>query len=307
MLALKANTQAVTRLAFSADGTRVAAAGPGKKVHVWNLTSGRLKAKTFATTSGPVAWLGFLADGTVLALETYGRYVVFDPDTGARTAADLGSGRWVGRIVASADRSVFYGTGNEAQRWNFDGRLNEVWNVRVPDTKTDVVTGRGGVVILPDGTVVAAVSNGRSKTWLHTRDAATGKLLHKRLVAASVVRDLAVLPDGKTFLFVREQGASKAATNAVVAGTKGKPFEPVIAAPPQAQLTALALHPSGRWVTVGQSDGLVRTFEAHTWVEVSAYGWGKSPVNCVAFAPDGLKAAAAFDEGGQFVLWDVDL
>ncbi len=165
MLTLKAGRQGVTRLAFSADGAWLAAGGTGRKVYTWNLTARRLAASTFSTASdGAVEWLGFLPDNKVLAIEQYGRYTIHDPVARVTAVADLEQARWVGRIAANPDRSVFYGTGNEAQRWDFDGLLKEVWNFRVPDTKDDTVTGRGGVVISSNGTVVAALSNGRNKT-----------------------------------------------------------------------------------------------------------------------------------------------
>lgn len=310
MLTLQAGKQTVTELAFSADGRWLAAGGTGKKVHVWDLTAAARGPLTFSLSSGSPEWAGFLPDGRVLALESYGRYVTFDPAIGTKAVGNLGQGRWVGRVATTPDRSAFYGTGNEAQRWDFDGTsLSEVWNFVVPDTKSDVVTGRGGVVIPPDGTVVAAVSNGRNKTWLHVRDDATGKLLSKRQVANTTIRDLTLLPDGRTLLFVREDGSEDADEpgGAAVAASTGKKFRDVFAPPAGVHLTALAAHPTAPRAAVGHSDGVVRVLDTETWAEVTAYQWDKRPVTCVAFAPDGLTAAVAFDGTGPFVVWDLDL
>lgn len=306
MLTLKTNKQTVTRLAFSADGARLAAGGTSKKVQVWTLTDPS-KPAAFPLASGDPEWVGFLPDGRVLALESYGRYVIVAPDTGDKVVADLGQGRWVGRIAATPDRSVFYGTGNEAQRWDFDGTaLAEVWNFRVPDTKSDVVTGRGGVVLPADGTVVAAVGNGHDKTWLHVRDSATGKLLSKRQIADATIRDLTLLPDGETFAFVRLDPDSDEPGGAAVVTSAGKKCRDVFLPPAGVHLTALAVHPTAPRAAVGQSDGVVRVLDTDSWAEVTAYQWEKRPVKCVTFAPDGLKAAAAFDGTGQFVVWDLD-
>lgn len=308
MLTLKTNKQTVTRLGFSPDGARLAAGGTSKRVHVWTLTD-PLKPATFPLASGTPEWVGFLPDGRVLALESYGRYVTFAPGAGTKAVANLGQGRWVGWIAAAPDRSVFYGTGNEAQRWDFDGTtLREVWNFVVPDTKSDVVTGRGGVVIPPDGTVVAAVSNGHNKTWFHVRDAATGKLLSKRQVASTTIRDLTLLPDGETFAFVRSNDPEDTDEpgGAAVVASAGKKCRDVFLPPAGVHLTALAVHPTAPRAAVGQSDGVVRILDTGSWAEVTAYQWDKRAVNCVAFAPDGLTAAAAFDGTGQFVVWDLD-
>ena len=52
--------------------------------------------------------------------------------------------------------------------------------------------------------------------------------------------------------------------------------------------------------------GTVRAFDTSGWREATAHKWPVEPVAGLAFAPDGLKAAAGGNEG-QVVVWDVDL
>lgn len=143
------------------------------------------------------------------------------------------------------------------------------------------------------------------KTRLHTRDATTGARRREQHLSPCLIRDLTLLPDGR-LAFVRFQEYQGKTPNALVAGVAGGKFEVVHQAAGVAAFTALAPHPSGKWLAVGQDDGLVRTFETATWNEVSSHQWPVKPVAGLAFAPDGLKAAAGGD-AGKVVVWDVDL
>ncbi|HEY1186761.1 MAG TPA: WD40 repeat domain-containing protein, partial [Gemmata sp.] len=96
-------------------------------------------------------------------------------------------------------------------------------------------------------------------------------------------------------------------SNALMAGVLGARCKVVVPQPGAVEFTALALHPSGPWAAAGQSDGLVRVFDTRSWAEVTAHQWAAQPIEGLAFAPDGLKAAAGFGSEGQFVVWDVDL
>jgi WD40 repeat protein len=53
-------------------------------------------------------------------------------------------------------------------------------------------------------------------------------------------------------------------------------------------------------------DGAIRMWDAATGGGVAAFDWTIGPVTAVAFAPDGLTAAAA-GEKGQVVTWDTDV
>ncbi len=301
MLTLKTSKQTVTRFAFSADGARLAVAGTGRKVHLWDLTAKKLRATVLPTFKDAVGWIGFMPDSKLFALSTMGEYATHDPVAGTTDSAAPKRRWWVGDIVAEPDRSAFYGTGWQARKWAFDGRLREVWAEEVGGMKS----GRGGAVLTPDGRFVAGVMANGTQMRLHTRDAATGAFRTEQALSPCLTRDLTLLPDGR-LAFVREQQYKGKTPNALVVGTIGGKFEVIQQAAGVASFTALALHPSGQWLAVGQDDGLVRTFETSTWNEMSAHQWPVKPVAGLAFAPDGLKAAAGGD-AGKVVVWDVDL
>jgi WD40 repeat protein len=71
-------------------------------------------------------------------------------------------------------------------------------------------------------------------------------------------------------------------------------------------LTGLAFHPTGRYLATASNDRTVRLWEVGSWRQVTAYTWAAGRMRSVAFAPDGLTAAAG-GEAGQFVLFDVDV
>ena len=310
MLALKTSKQTVTQFAFSADGRYLAVAGTGRKVHLWDLTAKRLKAKVLPTFKDATEWLGFLPDGRLFALSKMGQSVRHDPAAGATVELQLGAGRaWVGNVLLTPDAKAFYATDRFARKWAVEGgHLHRMWSHPVSDTGAVGLAGRGGTVLTPEGTLVAAVSNYDNRTWFHVRDATTGALRGEHPAANSLIRDLTLLPDGKTLAFVREQEYRGPTPNAVVVGTLDGTFEALVTAKENEPKTfaSCALHPSGKWLAVGQYDGTVRVFDAHSWREAVAYQWPVKPVAGLAFSPDGLKAAAG-GEGGQFVVWDVDL
>lgn len=68
-------------------------------------------------------------------------------------------------------------------------------------------------------------------------------------------------------------------------------------------LTDLAFHPSGRYLAAASNDRTVKLFDTASWAVARTFGWDAGRMRSVAFAPDGLTAAAG-GERGQLVVWD---
>lgn len=68
-------------------------------------------------------------------------------------------------------------------------------------------------------------------------------------------------------------------------------------------VTAVACHPSREVIATGDSGGKVFVWD-HGGRVLSRFEWGLEQVAGLAFAPDGLRCAAA--GGRQLVVWDVD-
>jgi WD40 repeat protein len=67
----------------------------------------------------------------------------------------------------------------------------------------------------------------------------------------------------------------------------------------------VAFAPDGRLLVAGHNDGTVRFYETAGWRECAALDGQIGQVLDVAFAPDGMRAAAA-GRKGKIVLWDID-
>jgi WD40 repeat protein len=67
----------------------------------------------------------------------------------------------------------------------------------------------------------------------------------------------------------------------------------------------LAFTPSGDYLATGGWDSTVRLWDPQTGAERARYDWQLGRILAVAFAPDGLTAAAA-GNANDIIIWDVD-
>src|SRR5262249_48742831 len=155
-------------------------------------------------------------------------------------------------------------------------------------SKARFPAGRGAAVVTPGGELIVAVSNYENRTWFHIRDAESGNLRGEVIAANALIRNLTLLPDGRTLVFVREPEFGGPTPPAILFGTVKDGFEAVDVQTKENAYTSLALHPSGKWLATGQLDGTVRIFDTSTWRETTAYQWPVKPVEGLAFAPNGL-------------------
>jgi hypothetical protein len=70
--------------------------------------------------------------------------------------------------------------------------------------------------------------------------------------------------------------------------------------------TDAAFHPSGKYLAVTSNDRTVKFHDTTTWELARTFSWKIGQMQAVAFSPDGTLAAAGNDRG-QVVVWDVDL
>jgi WD40 repeat protein len=144
----------------------------------------------------------------------------------------------------------------------------------------------------PDGRTLAAGDAAREvKLWdlASCREVVT---LPQRTAAGG----LAFTPDGRTLAVITGWsvalwGVPTRQEWARLQGHKGR-------------LWSMALSPAGRTLATASSDGTVRLWDVAAGRERAAFDWRIANVYAVAFAPDGMRAAA----GGRtdVVVWDVD-
>ncbi|VTU00459.1 ribosome assembly protein 4 : WD-40 repeat protein OS=Lyngbya sp. (strain PCC 8106) GN=L8106_17667 PE=4 SV=1: WD40: WD40: WD40: WD40 [Gemmataceae bacterium] len=67
----------------------------------------------------------------------------------------------------------------------------------------------------------------------------------------------------------------------------------------------LSFTADGRFLATVSNDETVRIWDARTWAEHTTFTWQIGRLLNIAFAPDGLRAAAGSDKG-QIVIWDAE-
>lgn len=72
------------------------------------------------------------------------------------------------------------------------------------------------------------------------------------------------------------------------------------------EFTAIAFHPSGRYLAATSNDATVKLYDTTSWEVARTFTWDIGRMRSIAFSPDGTLAVAGSDKG-QVVIWDVDL
>jgi WD40 repeat protein len=151
-------------VAFSPDGTLLAAISHDRTVRLWDVATGQ----TTRILTGHMFGVAFSPDGTLLATTGEDRIIrLWDVATGQTTRTLTGHTNMVHRVAFSPDGSLLATT-------SYDGTVR-LWDVATGQT-TRILTGHTGfvwgVAFSPDGTLLATASyDGTVRLW----DVATGQ------------------------------------------------------------------------------------------------------------------------------------
>jgi WD40 repeat protein len=288
---LTASSGVVTALAYSPDGTTLAAGYSGGAIRLWDLASHRAISAT-SWGAAPLA-LAFTGGGKQLEVADDDAVGSWDLTDQARITARPFASPAQGNAVAFSPDGQTVATGSA------DG------NVQLWDTATEQEIGApmssdaqpvSAVAFSPDGSLVAAGSaDGNVQLW----DAATQQEAGSALVAgAAEVAALAFSPDGKLLATGGQDGAARlwdVATGSQIGATMATGDA----------VSALMFGSGGTTLASAESDGATELWEVSTQAQTGAAltVQGSAGVSALAFSP-AADALATGNGNGSIQLWN---
>ncbi len=317
MSVLRGVKRAVESLAFHPDGHHlVTAGGSSNAVEYWSVTKGTKLRE----------WTGPYGAGQVLFHPSGGWFVCSDATSSPRSDEDfitVDTKTWVSVPIKTpecpkqiaigpvGDRIVVHDSGYRAR---FVGRKitaggigRQIWakslSTRLQSPKWIV----GGLDFFPAGDRFASVefpfrdeAHPDSPTMLRTRSAANGGIADEVECPCEVGFDVRVSPDGDWIAFHSLTAVHLLPTNDPAAQVKFRN-------PNRKHVTALAFHPSGRYLALTSNDRAVRLRDREAdWAVSHTYEWNIGKLKSILFSADGTRAAAG-GENGSVVVWDIDV
>jgi WD40 repeat protein len=288
---LTAPSGVVTALAYSPDGTMLAAGYSGGAIRLWNLASHQtISAATWGAT--PLA-LAFTGGGKQLEVADAGAVGTWNLASQARIALRPFASAAQGSAVAlSADgRTVATGGADGTVRlWDAATR-QEIGAPLSSDAKPVAA-----VAFNPDGTLVAAASSdGNVQLWNTASQQVAGPAL---VPNGAEVGALAFSPDGKLLATGGQDGAARlwdVATGSQVGSTMATGDA----------VSVLTFGTGGTTLATAESDGATELWDVATQAQTGAALTvpGSAGVSALAFSP-GTDALATGNGNGRIQLWN---
>jgi WD40 repeat protein len=340
---IKGHTQAVSAVAWAADGKSVATASDDRSIRVWDPNTGKQSVSLMKVAregyGGPV--VAFTADLKVVAVNYWGEVTI-------RTVADgkvlikidpiLDRGRKsefrpeVFAMAFSPDGKRLATAGSVAAvggRHGLPGGTVIVWDAeggKIVHQFDKLSTAASAVTWTTDGKRLVAGTSGAGgelqeagEVWVW--DTATGKALHSFSVKPTTeygewasAADVAVSPDGKRVAALVTAGSRAAPAGLIIndagindAGASVWELGTGAHTQPLKGLKASVGHvvfsPDGKRLATAGDDKVVRLWDEETGKELAALP-GADRVTVVAFSPDG-KFLAAGSKDGSLRIWAV--
>jgi WD40 repeat protein len=299
MLILKGHGGRVHSLAFSADGRTLASSGGRAwSIWLWDLPADKPRA-VLRGHHCRVTALAFSCDGLLASADLHATVKLWDAAAAQERQSLQGQQFWhpgIFGLAFSPDGRIL-AAGDISQRpWGFGVRR---WDIVSGDEKPFLMRDGGPVnhlAFTPDGRTLAASYRDRTvRLW----DLAAGRERHG-LAHRTDVRSMAFSPDGHTLVtasgcFVTLWDVNSGRARAVVEAHT-RPVNRVAFTADGRRLATASGDQTVKLWDVAAADGGVR--------ERATFAWPIGKVCSLAFAPDGMTAAAGGDT--DILVWDVD-
>jgi WD40 repeat protein/serine/threonine protein kinase len=295
-LTLRGHTAAVSAVAFSPAGGRLASASHDHTVRIWD-THTRQTVRTLVGHSNVVYGLAYSPNGARLATASWDNTVkVWDVADGRELFTCDGHDEVVLRVVFSPDGRLLVSLSSHAVKvW--DAATGEALRTLGPVGGLN----RYGLAFSPNGRHVAVTTHHPAVTiW----DVTTGENVLTFLGHTSVVKNVAFSPDGTLVasgagdIARNEPGEVKvwrADTGEEVYTLRGH-TDPIY---------GVAFSPDGRRLVSGSQDHTCKVWDVTTGHEALTLRAHTDTVRGVAFSPDGSYLATACVDG-TVTLWDAN-
>jgi WD40 repeat protein/serine/threonine protein kinase len=278
-------------LAFNKNGDLLATASFGRRVDVWDTTTGQ-RVCALPHTTGLVLGVAFSPDGSRLASAGEDKIVrIWDTATWREVLGLRGHTGVCGCLAfspdghrlasASQDKTIRIwdatplqgGEGQETPTWQY---RNEVWSL----------------ALSPDGQKIASAG------WsmpLEVRDAHTGQGAVEFAGHKTIVFCVAWQPDGKRIATAGGDGPMFSVK--VWDAQTRRPVFTVPEHPGGTEFNAVAFSLDGKYLVTGNKNGAVQVWNAENGQKVGALGAHDREIRGVVFSPDGLHLASTSGDG----------
>ena len=295
-------------LAYSPDGSVLAAAGESGVTKLWNPVSG-VELGTIRQPEGKaqVDHVAFSPDGALLAtVSTHAR--LWDTQTFTMVAElpGMGTGSYGLKrsMVFTPDGSALILNRRGDWRAGIPNASLPTWNWKTQTVDTPFEKDYGAVAMaLCTRTGVLAVATIGSDREVCLLEVASKAVRTKLDQGRDCMNTLAQF-QGVTFSPSGETLVVAAGANPLVWVWANRHLRGRLAGH-EKQATAVAYSPDGTLIATSSHDGTVRFWDHDTLKERRAFDWKIGIVRSVAFGPDGLTVAAV-GERGKVVVWDVE-